>query len=102
MLLKLLFSGSGSSGRISTISGCSMGDSGTHSDHEERKVSSSKCLFNYDFTNKTFQNMGSPVDDDFRQDLNRMLYMIPPTPKPVKLQNTIKQCPTIEVSNLLI
>lgn len=33
-----MISGSGSSGRMSTISGCSMGDSGTHSDHEERKV----------------------------------------------------------------
>lgn len=32
-------SSSGSSGRISTISGCSVGDSGTHSDSEERKVS---------------------------------------------------------------
>lgn len=32
-------SSSGSSGRMSTISGCSVGDSGTHSDNEERKVS---------------------------------------------------------------
>jgi phosphoinositide 3-kinase adaptor protein 1 len=31
-------SSSGSSGRMSTISGCSLGDSGTHSDNEERKV----------------------------------------------------------------
>lgn len=31
-------SSSGSSGRMSTISGCSVGDSGTHSDNEERKV----------------------------------------------------------------
>lgn len=34
----MLFVGSGSSGRMSTISGCSLGDSGTHSDHEDRKV----------------------------------------------------------------
>lgn len=34
-------SSSGSSGRMSTISGCSIGDSGTHSDNEERKVSCS-------------------------------------------------------------
>lgn len=32
-------SSSSSSGRMSTISGCSLGDSGTHSDNEERKVS---------------------------------------------------------------
>lgn len=32
-------SSSGSSGRMSTISGCSVGDSGTHSDNEDRKVS---------------------------------------------------------------
>lgn len=32
-------SSSGSSGRMSTISGCSIGDSGTHSDNEERKAS---------------------------------------------------------------
>lgn len=31
-------SSSGSSGRMSTISGCSVGDSGTHSDTEDRKV----------------------------------------------------------------
>lgn len=31
-------SSSGSSGRMSTLSGCSLGDSGTHSDNEERKV----------------------------------------------------------------
>lgn len=31
-------SSSGSSGRMSTISGCSLGDSGTHSDNEDRKV----------------------------------------------------------------
>lgn len=31
-------SSSSSSGRMSTISGCSLGDSGTHSDNEERKV----------------------------------------------------------------
>lgn len=34
-----MVTGSGSSGRMSTISGCSLGDSGTHSDHEDRKVS---------------------------------------------------------------
>lgn len=37
-------SSSGSSGRMSTISGCSLGDSGTHSDNEERKV---KCHINF-------------------------------------------------------
>lgn len=37
-------SSSGSSGRMSTISGCSVGDSGTHSDNEERKVCGCKTF----------------------------------------------------------
>lgn len=38
ILFFFFLTGSGSSGRTSTISGCSVGDSGTHSDHDERKV----------------------------------------------------------------
>lgn len=37
-------SSSGSSGRMSTISGSSLVDSGTHSDNEERKVSFKKII----------------------------------------------------------
>ncbi|KAI4459417.1 bank1/pik3ap1 family member [Holotrichia oblita] len=66
-------SSSGSSGRMSTISGCSLGDSGTHSDHEDRKWH--------------FQNLlTNSSDDDFRamiKDLKDGNYMVPPAPKPV-------------------
>ncbi|XP_017787311.1 PREDICTED: phosphoinositide 3-kinase adapter protein 1 [Nicrophorus vespilloides] len=55
-------SSSSSSGRISTISGCSLGDSGTHSDHEERK---------------------NIINSDTDRELS-LNYMIPPAPKPIK------------------
>ncbi|KAJ8940957.1 hypothetical protein NQ318_006808 [Aromia moschata] len=65
-------SSSGSSGRMSTISGCSLGDSGTHSDNEERKMM-----------------LGSNSEDDFRNDLNKAImelnYTPVPAPKPVKI-----------------
>ncbi|XP_050293410.1 uncharacterized protein LOC126733955 isoform X2 [Anthonomus grandis grandis] len=68
-------SSSGSSARMSTISGCSIGDSGTHSDMEDRKI-----------------NFGYP-DHNFHQDfkdetLNKSIsdwnYTPVPIPKPVK------------------
>ncbi|XP_062536312.1 uncharacterized protein LOC134205246 isoform X2 [Armigeres subalbatus] len=54
---------SGSSGRMSTLSGASVGDSGTHSDSDERK---------FGFVNKD-NNRSSLMDN----------YMIPPAPRPV-------------------
>lgn len=54
---------SGSSGRMSTLSGASVGDSGTHSDSDERK---------FGFGNKE-HNRGSLMEN----------YMIPPAPRPV-------------------
>ncbi|XP_063912859.1 phosphoinositide 3-kinase adapter protein 1 isoform X2 [Zophobas morio] len=64
-------SSSGSSGRMSTISGCSVGDSGTHSDNEDRK-----------------NMLGSHNEDDFRNVMNKaaleMNYTPVPAPKPVK------------------
>lgn len=65
-------SSSGSSGRMSTISGCSLGDSGTHSDNEERK-------------NNLLE---THCEDEFRNNLNRAImnlhYTPLPAPKPVK------------------
>ncbi|KAF5304250.1 hypothetical protein FQA39_LY09777 [Lamprigera yunnana] len=79
-------SSSGSSGRMSTISGCSIGDSGTHSDHEERK-----------------NILGGSQDDDFRNELNKAIinlnYIVPPPPRPfhpVKFSPKSKVFPTIE------
>ncbi|KAK5649603.1 hypothetical protein RI129_000632 [Pyrocoelia pectoralis] len=78
-------SSSGSSGRMSTISGCSMGDSGTHSDHEERK-----------------NVLGQSHDEDFRNDLNKAImnlnYTVPPPPRPFHpTKYSIKNAfPTIE------
>ncbi|XP_044761874.1 phosphoinositide 3-kinase adapter protein 1 isoform X2 [Coccinella septempunctata] len=70
-------SSSSSSGRMSTISGCSLGDSGTHSDNEERK-----------------NIMRVHSDDDFRNELNRAVmnlhYTPLPAPKPIKCVNTHK------------
>ncbi|XP_064213950.1 phosphoinositide 3-kinase adapter protein 1 isoform X1 [Tribolium castaneum] len=64
-------SSSGSSGRMSTISGCSLGDSGTHSDNEERK-----------------NMLGSHNEEDFRNVFNKaaleLNYTPVPAPKPVK------------------
>jgi phosphoinositide 3-kinase adaptor protein 1 len=64
-------SSSGSSGRMSTISGCSLGDSGTHSDNEERK-----------------HMLGSHNEEDFRNVLSKVVaemnYAPVPVPKPVK------------------
>lgn len=54
---------SGSSGRMSTLSGASVGDSGTHSDSDERK---------FGFGNKE-HNRGCLMEN----------YMIPPAPRPV-------------------
>ncbi|KAF5307318.1 hypothetical protein FQR65_LT07034 [Abscondita terminalis] len=79
-------SSSGSSGRMSTISGCSIGDSGTHSDHEERK-----------------NMLDNSHDEDFRNDLNKAIinlnYTVPPPPRPfhpVKFSAKNKAFPTIE------
>ncbi|KAK4881124.1 hypothetical protein RN001_004443 [Aquatica leii] len=79
-------SSSGSSGRMSTISGCSIGDSGTHSDQEERK-----------------NMLGNSHDEDFRNDLNKAIinlnYTVPPPPRPfhpVKFSAKNKAFPTIE------
>ncbi|KAL3279690.1 hypothetical protein HHI36_017196 [Cryptolaemus montrouzieri] len=70
-------SSSGSSGRMSTISGCSLGDSGTHSDNEERKN-----------TLRVF------TDDDFRNELNKAImnlhYTPLPAPKPLKTMSSHK------------
>ncbi|XP_076257684.1 DBB domain-containing protein stumps isoform X2 [Rhynchophorus ferrugineus] len=64
-------SSSGSSGRMSTISGCSIGDSGTHSDNEERKMM-----------------LGGSQNDDFKDELTKAIlqlnYTPVPVPKPVK------------------
>ncbi|RZC36726.1 DBB domain containing protein [Asbolus verrucosus] len=76
-------SSSGSSGRMSTISGCSLGDSGTHSDNEERK-----------------NMLGSHNEEDFRNVLNKatidLNYTPVPVPKPVKFSNRSKLFETIE------
>ncbi|XP_018564271.1 phosphoinositide 3-kinase adapter protein 1 isoform X2 [Anoplophora glabripennis] len=76
-------SSSGSSGRMSTISGCSLGDSGTHSDNEDRKMM-----------------LGSHCEDDFRSDLNKAVlelnYTPVPAPKPVKMFPTRHTFETIE------
>ncbi|XP_049821513.1 phosphoinositide 3-kinase adapter protein 1 isoform X2 [Aethina tumida] len=58
-------SSSGSSGRMSTLSGCSLGDSGTHSDNEERK----------------HMLIGNHNDDDLKNEFYKMV----PAPKPVKM-----------------
>lgn len=63
------FAGSGSSGRMSTISGCSMGDSGTQSDPEDRKVA-------HDHQDSFTSELKSAV-----MSLN---YQTVPAPKPVK------------------
>ncbi|KAG5865502.1 hypothetical protein JTB14_035526 [Gonioctena quinquepunctata] len=71
-------SSSSSSGRSSRISGCSLGDSGTHSDNEERKL----VLVNHS------------VDEcrpKFLAELNN--YNAVPAPKPVK--NTMQMFETI-------
>lgn len=60
-------SSSSSSGRLSTGSACSgasLGDSGTHSDHEDRRFSSSTCRIGHP---------GSLLEN----------YMVPPTPRPI-------------------
>ncbi|KAK9877611.1 hypothetical protein WA026_019281 [Henosepilachna vigintioctopunctata] len=62
-------SSSGSSGRMSTISGCSLGDSGTHSDNEERK-----------------NIMRVYSDDDFRNELNNAIMNLHYTPLPAPKQ----------------
>ncbi|XP_045478573.1 phosphoinositide 3-kinase adapter protein 1 isoform X1 [Harmonia axyridis] len=70
-------SSSSSSGRMSTISGCSLGDSGTHSDNEDRK-----------------NMMRMNIEDDFRNELSRavlnMHYTPLPAPKPVKCNHPHK------------
>nr|CAH7728636.1 unnamed protein product [Callosobruchus chinensis] len=86
-------SSSGSSGRMSTISGCSLGDSGTHSDNEERKAM-----------------LASHSEDDFRNKLNKAVlelnYSTVPAPKPVKLFpgkntfETIQEKPLTRPDNL--
>lgn len=72
-------SSSSSSGRMSTGSACSgtsLGDSGTHSDHEERRHAfSTTCQIGHP---------GSLMDN----------YMIPPAPRPVHQINTPASTPT--------
>lgn len=79
-------SSSGSSGRMSTISGCSVGDSGTHSDNEERK---NILLFH--------------SDDVFRNELSKVImglnYSTVPTPKPFKSSIKQKLTTTVEVES---
>ncbi|KAL1505425.1 hypothetical protein ABEB36_004997 [Hypothenemus hampei] len=62
-------SSSGSSGRMSTISGCSVGDSGTHSDNEDRKLMLSS---------------NHQEDIDFNKALLELNYTPVPAPKPIK------------------
>ncbi|KAJ8984760.1 hypothetical protein NQ317_005025 [Molorchus minor] len=84
-------SSSGSSGRMSTISGCSLGDSGTHSDNEDRKM------------------MLGHSEDELRNDLNKAImelnYTPVPAPKPVKMFlgryfETIEEKPATRPDNL--
>ncbi|XP_030756776.1 phosphoinositide 3-kinase adapter protein 1 isoform X2 [Sitophilus oryzae] len=77
-------SSSGSSGRMSTISGCSVGDSGTHSDNEERKLM---------LTNS--QNDGEFLKEELSRCMIEMNYTPVPIPKPVKF-SVMRHFETIE------
>ncbi|CAG9857713.1 unnamed protein product [Phyllotreta striolata] len=76
-------SSSGSSGRISTASGCSLGDSGTLSDNEDRTV-----------------GLNSGSEDEFRHKLNKAVlelnYNTLPAPKPLKVLPAKHTFETIE------
>lgn len=80
--------GSGSSGRMSTISGCSMGDSGTQSDPEDRKV-----LVNDH--QDTFIN-------ELKSAVTNLNYQTVPAPKPVKLSTFSSRNTTFETIEVTI
>lgn len=83
MIFFSLILGSGSSGRMSTISGCSVGDSGTQSDPEDRKV------LVHDHHHDTFTN-------ELKSAVMNLNYQTVPAPKPVKLSTFALRSTTFE------